>query len=143
MRVEISQSKCEFRCMAWLHIVVIVLLILNHHSMSKLLTGVLISFVCVRFVIWFRSYKRVHGRTGLIEISMTKDRRWFLKYGDGSVVGPCKLKSSTQLPYVLFIYLGIIKSRLSQDLMIPIDAVKKDDWRKLRAELRHPDSWEQ
>ena len=68
---------------------------------------------------------------------------WFLNYNDGSVSGPYTLKSSTQLPYVLFIYLNPSRHGRGHTLMIPIDAVEKNDWRKLRAELRHPDSWEQ
>lgn len=143
MKVEISQSQYEFRYMAWLHVVVISLLLLNKASMGPLLTDVLISFVCVGFVIWLRRYKRVSGKASVTGISMSKDRQWFLNYNDGSVSGPYTLKSNTQLPYVLFIYLNPSRHGRGQTLMIPIDAVEKNDWRKLRAELRHPDSWEQ
>lgn len=143
MKVEISQSQYEFRYMAWLHVIVISLLLLNKANMGPLLTGGLISFACVGFVIWLRRYKRVSGKASVTGISMSKDRQWFLRYNDSSVSGPYTLRSSTQLPYVLFIYLNPSRHGRGQTLMIPIDAVEKNDWRKLRAELRHPDSWEQ
>ncbi len=136
MKVTINQSAYLFVYMLTLHIVAISLLLASLRNTNALIILLLTGLVCINFTLWYRQCNLV---SSLIELSVNQEKQWFLKYDNGFVSAPLELKSSTQMPFALFIYFRTSRWWQSQTVMIVVDAVKQEDWRKLRAELRHPD----
>lgn len=141
MKVTITKSRGLFVYMVSLHILAIILLLWSMMDSNRLLVLFLTILVCAGFIQWYRRYTASDAKNSLIEVSMNVEKNWFLKYETGSVSGPFKLKSSIQFPYVMFIYFRTPHWWQGHSLMIPIDAVDKQDWRRLRAQLRDPDVW--
>ncbi|EGL55817.1 hypothetical protein MAMP_02811 [Methylophaga aminisulfidivorans MP] len=140
MKVTITKSRGLFVYMVSLHILAIILLLWSMDN-NRLLVLFLTVLVCGGFIQWYRRYTASVAKNSLIEVSMNLEKNWFLRDETGAVSGPFKLKSSIQFPYVMFIYFRTRHWWQSHSLMIPIDAVDKQDWRRLRAQLRDPDVW--
>jgi hypothetical protein len=140
MKVTITKSRGLFVYMVSLHILAIILLLWSMDN-NRLLVLILIVMVCAGFIDWYHRYNASDAKNSLIEVSMNREKNWFLRNETGVVSGPFKLKSSIQFPYVMFIYFRTRHWWQSHSLMIPIDAVDKQDWRRLRAQLRDPDVW--
>jgi len=140
MKVTITKSRGLFVYMVSLHILAICLLLWIMDN-NRLLVLFLTVLICAGFIHWYHRYTASDAKNSLIEVSMNVEKNWFLRYETGAVSGPFKLKSSIQFPYVMFIYFRTRHWWQSHSLMIPIDAVDKQDWRRLRAQLRDPDVW--
>lgn len=140
MKVTIAKSQGLFVYMVSVHILAISLLLWSVDNNMPLILMLMV-LVCAGFIHWYRRYSASDGKNSLIEVSMNSDNKWFLKYETGVVSGPFKLKTSTQFPHVMFIYFRTQYWWQCHSLMIPIDAVDKHDWRRLRAQLRDPDAW--
>jgi hypothetical protein len=126
-------------------------LLLIHLSALLLinLTGLGIGFeifISLLIIVSLLYYSRLYGWIGqqnqITVLWVDDDGFWFMADKMGSQQGPMQLTSSVLLGPVIAIYFKPLSGLLGKSVLIPEDAVKPDDWRRLRVRLRDPESWD-
>lgn len=91
-------------------------------------------------------YSRFYGWVGkplqVITLWIDEDGFWFMADQKGNEQGPVQLRSSVILGPLIAIYFKPSSGFLVKSVLIPIDAVDADDWRRLRVRLRDPACWD-
>jgi len=139
MKVVIGRSRWFLYYLLVLHVLILLITICSELPFIAVIT--VSGIVGASCVLQLRRFAWLKGGSVPIAIRQIDNNRWAIDYGDGALMSPLTLKQAYVSQWLLIMYFEPNIHRRTVSLVMPVDAIQQEEFRRLSVYLRHPKLW--